>query len=128
MSDENMSGSPLTTDEALEHLVSLIRKLFNDKIVEMKETQIKRRFEKELFTVLRTLAEEPSSDIAESAIWVQRLVYEILTQYVMFYGLQPGVELPIEAGSNMTDDEKVSAILRQGIIPNSWPYPQSVPF
>jgi hypothetical protein len=128
MSDENMSGSQLTTDEALEHLVSLIRKLFDDKIVEMKETQIKRRFEKELFTVLRTLAEEPSSDIAESAIWVQRLVYEILTQYVMFYGLQPGAELPIEAGSNMTDDEKVSAILRQEIIPNSWPYPQSVPF
>jgi hypothetical protein len=128
MSDENMSGSPLTTDEALEHLVSLIRKLFNDKIVEMKETQIKRRFEKELFTVLRTLAEEPSSDIAESAIWVQRLVYEILTQYVMFYSLQPGIELPIEVGSNMTDDEKVSAILGQEIIPNSWPYPQSVPF
>ncbi len=123
-----MSVSPLTTDEALEHLVSLIRKLFNDKIVEMKETQIKRRFEKELFTVLRTLAEEPSSDIAESAVWVQRLVYEILTQYVMFYSLQPGAELPIVAGSNMTDDEKVSAILRQEIIPNSWPYPQSVPF
>jgi len=124
----NYEDSQLTTDEALEHLVSLIRKLFDDKIVEMKETQIKRRFEKELFTVLRTLAEEPSINVAESAIWVQRLVYEILTQYVMFYSLQPGTELPIKVASNMTDDEKVSAILRQEIIPNSWPYPQSVPF
>ena len=100
----------------------------DDKIPAMKETGVKRRFEKELFATLRTLAQEPSSDIEELAIWVQRLVYEILTQYVMFYGLQPGAELPIEVDSEMTDEDKISAILDQEIIPNSWPYPQSVPF
>jgi len=123
-----MSNKKLTTDEALEHLVSLIRRLFDDKIPAMKETEVKRRFEKELFATLRTLAEEPSSDIEELAIWVQRLVYEILTQYVMFYGLQPGAELPIEVDSEMTDDDIVSAIVDKEILPNSWPYPQSVPF
>lgn len=123
-----MNVTKLTTDEALEHLVSLIRRLFDDKIPEMKETEIKRRFEKELFAALRVLEEEPMSEIEELPIWVQRLIYEILTQYVMFYGLQPGIELTIEVDTEMTDNQKVSAILREEVIPNSWPYPQSVPF
>jgi hypothetical protein len=94
----------------------------------MKQTQIRRRFEKELFVVLHTLAEKPTSNIDECPVWVQRLVYEILTQYVMFYGLQPGVALSMALQSGMTDDDMISALLYKEIIPNSWPYPQSVPF
>jgi hypothetical protein len=123
-----MSNTKLTTDEALEHLVNLIRRLFDEKIAQMMETPIKRRFEKDLFVALQALAEEPSSDIEALPIWVQRLVYEALTQYVMFFSLQPGIELSIGVDSIMTDNDKISAILRQEIIPNSWPYPQSVPF
>ena len=122
-----MSNKKLTTDDALVLLVNLIQKLFDDKIPEMKETEIKRRFEKELFAALHVLQENPSSDIEELPIWVQRLIYEILTQYVMFYSLQPGVELKIEIDSEMTENDKISAILRQEVIPNSLPYPQSVP-
>jgi hypothetical protein len=118
----------LTTDNALEHLVNLIRRLFDDKIPLMKETQVKRRFEKELFTALQELADNPSSNLDELPTWVERLVYEMLTQYVMFYGLQPDVLLSINVNPTMPENDIIKALLIEEIIPNSWPYPQSVPF
>jgi hypothetical protein len=123
-----MNNMKLTTDNALKHLVNLIRRLFDDRIPLMKETQVKRRFEKELFTALQKLADDPSSNLEEYPTWVERLTYEMLTQYVMFYGLQPDVHLSINVKSAMTEDDILKALLTEEIIPNSWPYPQSVPF
>lgn len=117
----------LTTDEALDLLVELIRHLFKDNIAQLKQESIKRRFEKDLFNVLRTLKKEPQQTINHQPIWVQRLVYEMLGQYVMFYSLQPNKLLNIELVENMTQNEKISALLAQEIVPNSWPYPESVP-
>lgn len=122
-----MSNKKVTTDEALELLVVLIRRLFINKIPLMKKEPVKRRFEKELFNVLKVLSDDPSNDIELFPIWIQRLVYEMLTQYVMFYSLQPEKNLRIESVLCMSDNEKISAILRLEVIPNSWPYPQSVP-
>lgn len=117
----------ITTDEALELLVILIQRLFSDKIALMKKEPIKRRFEKKLIKILDTLSDKPSNDINLYPIWEQRLVYEMLTQYVMFYSLQPEINLAIDSLPEMSDDDKISAILRLEIIPKSWPYPQSVP-
>ncbi len=122
-----MSTNTITTDEALELLVVLIKRLFADKIPLMKKEPIKRRFEKDLFSLLKTLSEKPSTDINNYPLWIQRLVYEILTQYVMFYSLQPGQKLSIDMLPDMTEDEKITAILCHDVMPNSWPYPQSVP-
>lgn len=122
-----MSNKKITTDEALELLVALIRRLFIDKIPQMKKEPVKRRFEKELFSVLKVLSDKPSNDINTLPIWVQRLVYEMLIQYVMFYSLQPGQNLCIDIIPGMSDNDKISAILCREIMPNSWPYPQSVP-
>ncbi|MDX2505448.1 MAG: hypothetical protein QNL62_13365 [Gammaproteobacteria bacterium] len=122
-----MSNNKITTDEALELLVVLIRRLFIDKIPQMKKEPVKRRFEKELFCVLEVLSSDPSNDIEALPIWVQRLVYEMLTQYVMFYSLKPAQNLSIEMLPDMSDDDKIAAILYREIMPNSWPYPQSVP-
>ena len=122
-----MSNKKLTTDEALELLVILIKRLFSDKIPLMKKEPVKRRFEKELFSILEVLSDKPSNDIVLFPLWVQRLVYEMLTQYVMFYSLQPEQNLSIEIIPDMSDNDKISAIIRMEIMPNSWPYPQSVP-
>ncbi len=122
-----MSNKKITTDEALELLVVLIRRLFANKISLMKKEPVKRRFEKELFNTLKLLSDDPVNDIELFPTWIQRLVYEILTQYVMFYSLQPEKNLHINSVPGMSDDEKISAILSLEVIPNSWPYPQSVP-
>ena len=117
----------LTTDEAMALLVELIRDLFSDKIARMKEEPIRRRFEKDLFRALNELAEQPSPSIDKLPVAVQRLVYEMITQYVMLYSLQPEIDLPIEFNASTTDQDKTAAIVREEIIPKSWPYPQSVP-
>lgn len=117
----------ITTDESLELLAGLIRKLFFEKIPQIQAEPIKRRFEKEMIDVLEVLSDDPTYDIDPHPIWVQRLVYEMLTQYVMFYSLQPEQNLSIDIIPGMSDDDKISAILRQEILPDSWPYPQSVP-
>lgn len=122
-----MQKKQLTTDEALVVLVALIRRLFIDKIPLMKKEPIKRRFEKELFSVLESLSKKPSINIDTCPIWIQRLVYEILTQYVMLYSLNPNQSLSIDIVPGMSDNEKLTAILRREVMPNSWPYPQSVP-
>ena len=122
-----MNNNKITTDEALELLVVLIRRLFINKIPQMKKEPVKRRFEKELFSVLEILSAEPSNDIDDLPVWVQRLVYEMLTQYVMFYSLQPAQNLSIDILPGMSDDDKIAAILYREVMPNSWPYPQSVP-
>ncbi len=122
-----MNNNKITTDEALELLVILIKRLFTDKISLMKKEPIKRRFEKDLFSLLVELSAEPSININLYPIWVQRLVYEILTQYVMFYSLQPGQNLDIDIHPGMSEDEKISALLCHEVMPKSWPYPQSVP-
>ncbi|MCW8932565.1 MAG: hypothetical protein OQL19_20320 [Gammaproteobacteria bacterium] len=122
-----MSIKKMTSDEALELIVILIRRLFSDKIPLMKKYPIKRRFEKDLFIILKLLSDKPSYNIDLYPIWIQRLVYEMLTQYVMFYSLKAGQNLNIDVIKNMSDDDKISSILRHEIIPNSWPYPQSVP-
>ncbi|MCU7798657.1 MAG: hypothetical protein KZQ70_00590 [gamma proteobacterium symbiont of Lucinoma myriamae] len=122
-----MPITKLTTDEALELLVELIRHLFKDNIAQLKQESIKRRFEKDCFNVLDTLKQAPQQTISHQPIWVQRLVYEMLGQYVMFYSLQPNQLLNIELIENMTQNEKISALLAQEIVPNSWPYPESVP-
>lgn len=122
-----MKNKKLTTDEALSLLVELIRHLFKDNIPQLKQETIKRRFEKELFSVLDSLQKAPQQTISHQPIWVQRLVYEMLGQYVMFYSLQPNQLLNIELIPDMSEDEKVSALLTKEIVPNSWPYPESVP-
>ncbi len=66
---------------------------------------------------------ERTSTNNHQPVWVQRLVYKMLGQYVIFYSLQPNIELV----ENMTQNEKISALLSQEIVPNSWPYPESVP-
>lgn len=122
-----MKNKKLTTDEALSLLVELIRHLFKDNIPQLKQETIKRRFEKELFSVLDSLQKAPQQTISHQPVWVQRLVYEMLGQYVMFYSLQPNQLLNIELIPDMSEDEKVSALLTKEILPNSWPYPESVP-
>lgn len=117
----------LNTDEALNLLVNFIRHLFKDNIPQLKQESVKRRFEKDLFQVLETLQDTPQQSIGHQPIWVQRLVYEMLGQYVMFYSLQPNQLLNIELIQEMTEDEKISALLGHEIMPNSWPYPESVP-
>lgn len=122
-----MINKKITTDEAMVLLVDLIRRLFINKIPQMKEEPVKRRFEKEMITMLEVLSNDPSNDINRLPVWVQRLVYEMLTQYVMFYSLQPGQNLSVNSFPAMNDNDKISAILRQEVLPKSWPYPQSVP-
>lgn len=122
-----MNHKKLTTDDALELLVELIRHLFKDNIPQLKKEAIKRRFEKDLFTVLDSLIETPQQSVSNQPIWVQRLVYEMLGQYVMFYSLQPNQTLNVELIPDMTESEKIAALLSQEIVPNSWPYPDSVP-
>ncbi|MCU7939997.1 MAG: hypothetical protein KZQ64_15220 [gamma proteobacterium symbiont of Bathyaustriella thionipta] len=123
-----MPNIKLTTDEALELLVELIRYLFKDNIVQLKQESIKRRFEKDLFDILGMLKERPYQKINQQPIWIQRLVYEMLGQYVMFYSLQPNQLLNVELIEGMTQNDKISALFAVEIIPNSWPYPESVPF
>lgn len=122
-----MKEKNLVTDDAMALLVDLIRHLFSDKIPRMKEEPIRRRFEKDLFRALNVLADEPSGNIDKLSVGVQRLVYEMITQYVMLYSLQPDKNLSIELEAGMTDNDKIAVIIRQEMIPKSWPYPQSVP-
>ena len=56
-----------------------------------------------------------------------RLVYEMLSQYIVMCAQSPGRPLTVSVGPSMDDVDKLSALLQQKIIPRSWPYPQSVP-
>ena len=122
-----MNDKYLTSDEALALLVDLLRHLFSDKIPVMKAEPIRRRFEKDMIRALNTLVDEPTSSVDPLAVGVQRLVYEMITQYIMLYSLQPGVDLPIVIHADMSDNDRIAAIVEQEIIRKSWPYPQSVP-
>ena len=56
-----------------------------------------------------------------------RLVYEMLSQYIVMYAQPPGLPLAVSVWPSMDGVEKLSVLLQQEIIPRSWPYPQSVP-
>jgi hypothetical protein len=56
-----------------------------------------------------------------------RLVYEMLSQYIVMYAQSSGLPLAVSVWPSMDNVEKLSAFLQQEIIPRSWPYPQSVP-
>ncbi len=117
----------MTSDEAMEQLVRLLKRLFAGRIPQMKETPVRRRFEKDLFTALDQLQQEPNGTIDHLPIAVQRLVYEMITQYIMMYAQSPGLRLSFHIASDASDEIRLSALLRDELIPHSWPYPQSVP-
>lgn len=119
--------SGLTSDQAMLLLVDLLKRLFAHNIPSMKRAPVKRRFEKDLFEALHQLQREPGARIDGLSTGVQRLVYEMLTQYIMMYAQSPGLPLAVSVRPGMNDVEKLSALLREEVIPRSWPYPQSVP-
>lgn len=120
-------ASKLTADQAMVMLVTLLRRLFAHIIPAMKATPIRRRFEKDLFDALHRLEREPESRIDDLPPAVQRLMYEMLSQYIMMYAQSPGLALTVSVRPGMSEGERLSALLRQEVIQRSWPYPQSVP-
>ena len=108
-------------------LVDLVKRLFGRNIPAMKKTPVTRRFEKDLFTALEHLHRNPDSDVNGFPLGVQRLVYEMLTQYVTLYAQAPEALLPVAVAPQQRHAETLSLLLRQEITRHSWPYPQSVP-
>lgn len=117
----------LSTQHALELLVDLVKRLFGRNIPAMKETPVMRRFEKDMLAALKRLEMDPGSGVDHLPLGVQRLVYEMLTQYITLYAQSPDISLSVVASPRQSDEERLSALIRQEIMHHSWPYPQSVP-
>jgi len=117
----------LSSERALVLLVDLVKRLFGHKIPALKQTPVMRRFEKDLFAALERLEQNPGASLDDLPLGVQRLVYEMITQYITLYALAPDRMLSLTPTSRKIDDQELSALIRQEIMQHSWPYPQSVP-
>ena len=105
----------ISVKEAQDLVWNYTQKLFKDR-EDIKAVGLDPSLAKEAREAILVLSDNLDGGIGHLPIGVQRYLYECLIQAFMFFlSLKPDAPLPELIEDSMTDDEKLSRLLRHGI-------------
>lgn len=65
-------------------------------------------------------------DVAAQPVWAQRVLYELLTQYILFVTMNTDLPFPPDFLAN-SSAEKLGAAVTAYMAEHKWPFPQMLP-
>lgn len=121
-----MAEIPITAKEVVEPLYSFIQNSFKNDHNRFKSIRLNRSCESTVFQRLSSNVPLTQQDVADLSIAERRLLYELLTQYVMFLSMFHNLTFPEEFLDGSSSSQLGASILSY-IVENSWPFPQMLP-
>ncbi len=116
----------LSTKDVLAVLIPFIKESFNGRIDALQGCQLNRTVEGNVFTMLRTYNILESDKVKRLNFNKQKLLYELLSQYVMFFSVFS--DLPFPDYFLMDSSEyQLGKNFLEYIVEHSWPFPQTLP-
>lgn len=116
----------ISSEEVCRALYSFIQIAFKDKMEELKEKQLKRDCEKEVFNLLKSVKTLSLKHIEKLTTDESKLLFELLTQYVMFLTMFSELNFPDGFLFDSSENQLGKSVLKY-ILEHSWPFPQLLP-
>ncbi|MEW6648145.1 MAG: hypothetical protein AB1450_13180 [Pseudomonadota bacterium] len=114
----------MNTDNVSKTLFDFVQTAFWPE--EMKQDTISLAREKQLLGRLSSGKGLTQAEVARMDRPDRKLLYELLTQYIMFLTMNPGLRFPDDFLDDASDGELGPALLAY-IAEHSWPFPQLLP-
>lgn len=109
-----------------ELIYNFTQAVFRKRVKVLKKEPLKRAHEEALFKRLSSGDSLTTNEVAGMPRRQQKLLYELLTQYIMFFQLNPELQFPNDFLDDSYNDELGVQILAY-IAQHTWPYPQTLP-
>lgn len=116
----------ISSNEVCKTLYSFTQLAFKSKIEDLKSKQLKRDCEEDVFNLLKSIKKLTLNHIEELSANELKLLYELLTQYIMFLTMFSELEFPESFLFDSSENQLGNSILKY-ILEHSWPFPQLLP-
>lgn len=116
----------ISSSDVCKVLYSFAQQAFKGSIDELKNQQIKRYCEENIFTLIKSKKALTLTQINKLSQDELKLLYELLTQYIMFLTMFKELEFPDYFLNDSSENQLGNSVLGY-ISEHSWPFPQLLP-